>query len=137
METMSRHCRYVWEHLISKSPAASIALIAHSAGGMCTVDLIERFTKEFFKRCEALVFTDSGYHSLFTSPRLTADMQTRLAEIGIHFRAYRNDHMEVGEVFPHQQGGIREVSAGTSEHVLTTGVSTPAIIDFLNNKFKL
>ena len=97
---MSSHCRYVWETLITKSPAASIAVLAHSAGGMCTADLIERYYKEFFKRCEALVFTDSGYHSIFKSPRLSSEMQKRLTEIGIHYRAYRKDHMEVGEVFP-------------------------------------
>jgi len=132
METMTRHCRYVWEHLISKSPARKIALIAHSAGGFCTADLIERYAKDFFERCEALVFTDSGYHSLFSSPKLSSGMVKRLEQIGIHFKAYRKDHMEVGEVFSNQNGRILEVSAGTSEHVLTTGVSTPAIIDFLN-----
>jgi len=99
---------------------------------MCTADLIERYAKEFFKRCEALVFTDSGYHSVFTSTKLTDKMVERLTDIGIHFKAYRHDHMEVGEVFKHQNGAILEVSAGTTEHVLTTGVSTPAIKDFLN-----
>ena len=78
------------------------------------------------------MFTDSGYHSVFTSTKLTKEMVDRLAQIGIHFKAYRNDHMEVGEVFKQQYGSIPEVSAGTTEHVLTTCVSTPAIKDFLN-----
>ena len=63
---------------------------------MCTADLIERYSKEFFERCEALVFTDSGYHSVFSSNKLSKDMVDRLVEIGIHFKAYRHDHMEVG-----------------------------------------
>jgi hypothetical protein len=45
--------------------------------------------------------------------------------------------MEVGQEFKHQNGPILEVSAGTTEHVLTTGVSTPAILHFFNQKFKL
>jgi alpha-beta hydrolase superfamily lysophospholipase len=96
---MTRHCRYVWESLIRKSPATSTALIAHSAGGMCTADLIERYSTEFFKRCEALVFTDAGYHSVFSSPKINKEMIKRLTEIGIHYKAYRKDHLEVGEVF--------------------------------------
>ena len=134
---MTQHCRYVWESLIRKCPAKSTALIAHSAGGMCTADLIERYTKEFFQRCEALVFTDSGYHSVFSSPKISKEMVQRLQAIGIHFKAYRKDHMEVGEVFSTQSGAILEVSAGTTDHVLTTGVSTPAIKEFLTLKFKL
>lgn len=74
-------------------------MIAHSAGGMCTADLIDRYSKEFFERCEALVFTDSGYHSVFSNPKIKGPMIERLANIGIHFKAYRKDHMEVGEVF--------------------------------------
>ena len=96
---MTRHCRYVWESLIRQCPARSIALIAHSAGGMCTADLIERYSSEFFKRCEALVFTDAGYHSVFSSPKISKEMVYRLSDIGIHYKAYRKDHLEVGEVF--------------------------------------
>ena len=51
-----------------------IGLIAHSAGGMCTADLIGSYTKEFFERCEALVFTDAGYHQIFSNPSITKDM---------------------------------------------------------------
>lgn len=135
--SMTRHCRYVWETLIRKSPAKSTAMIAHSAGGMCAANLIDKYTKEFFTRCEALVFTDAGYHSVYSSPNVDRDMIKRLTEIGIHYKAYRHDHKEVGEVFAKQFGPILEVSAGTSDHVLTTGISTPAIISFLNNALKL
>jgi hypothetical protein len=60
-----------------------------------------------------------------------------LARIGIHFKAYYKNYQEVGEVLPKQDGPIIEVSAGTDQHVLTTGVSAPAINDFLIKKFKI
>jgi hypothetical protein len=65
--TMSKHCQTVWSSYIAGKacPAKSLAVIAHSAGGRCVADLIERNTKEFFERVEALVFTDAYYHSLF------------------------------------------------------------------------
>ena len=98
-QTMTTHCRYVWEKLILKSPARKIALVAHSAGGMCTSDLIDKFKKDFFDRCQALVFTDAGYHSVFSNPSLSKEMLNRLSKISIHFKAYRNEHKEVGVEF--------------------------------------
>jgi len=60
-----------------------------------------------------------------------------LANIGIHFKAYYKTYLEVGKILPSQNGPILQVSAGTDQHVLTTGVSAPAINDFLIKKFKI
>lgn len=60
-----------------------------------------------------------------------------LERIGIHYKAYYKDFEEVGVKFKQQYGPILEVSAGTNEHVLTTGVSTPSLCEFIKEKFNL
>jgi hypothetical protein len=47
-ETPSKHTTYVWDHFCAKAAASHVAIIAHSAGGICTMDLLrERGTPLF------------------------------------------------------------------------------------------
>lgn len=132
---MVSHTRFVWKLMMPKCPAKQLALVAHSAGGLCVDSLWSDFREELKTKLKALVFTDSGFHSIYKG--ISRQEYRFLKRIGIHYRAYRNDHVEVGEVFANQVGPILEVSAGTSEHVLTTGVSTPSLCKFIAEKFEL
>ena len=42
-EDMHAHCRYVWETIVQLSPAKSLYIASHSAGGYCAHKLITRF----------------------------------------------------------------------------------------------
>lgn len=132
---MVAHTRFVWKLMMPKCPAQHLALVAHSAGGMCVDYLWSDFRAELKAKLKALVFTDSGFHSIYRD--ITRQEHRLLKRIGIHYRAYRSDHVEVGEEFKGQVGPIKEVSAGTSEHVLTTGVSTPSLLTFIAKQFEL
>mmetsp|Transcript_25886 Transcript_25886/g.34637 ORF Transcript_25886/g.34637 Transcript_25886/m.34637 type:complete len:211 (+) Transcript_25886:349-981(+) len=87
--TMSMHCKYIWEHFLSKEkcPATSLSIMAHSAGGRCTATLFKDYRAEFLKRVKCLVFTDAYYHAMFQG--ISARDASILAAIGIHFKAYK------------------------------------------------
>ena len=141
-QTMQEHCNYVWENFIAKKKTKSenrcaaerLAIVAHSAGGRCVADWTDKYKAEFMQRVEALVFTDAYYHAMWkqtwSKPQLT-----RLRQIGIHFRAYKQEHKDLGVLFKQQNGPITEVSAGTSVHTMTTGLSTDAALSFILERF--
>jgi len=81
--------------MMQKCPAKQLAIIAHSAGGMCVRNLwdVERNTLK--TKLKALVFTDSYYHGMFNSSN-NAEINF-LSKIGIHFKAYFKDYQEIGE----------------------------------------
>ena len=132
--TMQAHSKHIWERFLNrqKCPASSLAIMAHSNGGRCTATLFKDYKRDFLERVKCLVFTDAYYHAMFEG--LPARHLNTLASIGIHFRKYRQGHKEVGYVFRNQHGPIREVSAGTSEHQWTTGLSLDAVINFMTEK---
>ena len=133
--TMESHCRFAWKVMMPQCAAKKLTIIAHSAGGSCVRNLWDVERVALKSKLKALVFTDSYYHGMENT---SDEKELRfLANIGIHFKAYYKTYQEVGEILPSQNGPILEVSAGTDQHVLTTGVSAPAINDFLIKKFKI
>lgn len=54
------HGRLVWEHFIRGTETAQrVAIVAHSFGGVVTLDLAKEFGKEFKDKVFAVGFTDS------------------------------------------------------------------------------
>lgn len=53
------HTKYVWNNYVQKAKATSIAIVAHSYGGILTVTLADQQKKEFENRVKAIAFTDS------------------------------------------------------------------------------
>lgn len=53
------HTKYVWNTYVKKTKATSIAIIAHSYGGVLTVMLADQLKKEFEERVKAIALTDS------------------------------------------------------------------------------
>jgi len=83
---MESHCRLAWRTMMPQCPAKNLALIAHSAGGMCVQNLWNVERNVLKSKLKALVFTDSFYHGMFKS---SDDEEIQfLSKIGIHFKAY-------------------------------------------------
>ncbi|GBN47264.1 Protein FAM172A [Araneus ventricosus] len=63
-DTPENHGNYVWKNIIiPKAAAKYIAIVAHSYGGIVTVNMCRSFPESFQKRVFAIAFTDSP-HSL-------------------------------------------------------------------------
>jgi hypothetical protein len=58
-ESPSEHCFTAYENYIKKSKAKKMVIVAHSAGGGCTVSLLCE-KEEIYDRLKAIGFTDSG-----------------------------------------------------------------------------
>lgn len=59
------HAETVWKELVLKSNPESIAIVAHSYGGVVTVDLANRHNEYFKEKVFAVGFTDSvHYHNV-------------------------------------------------------------------------
>lgn len=128
-QTMTAHCGFVWSYMMPKCAATSYAVVAHSAGGYCFENLWARHRDELVKKLGCLIFTDSSYSAMLKN--LTSTEVRLLKRIGRHYKCYKGDHLDVGEEFKTHKSCILEVSAGTSEHVLSTGVSTKHICGFI------
>ena len=53
------HGRYVWKHFVKDSNHKKIAIVAHSAGGGVTTDVLNKYAKDFKERVFAIAFTDA------------------------------------------------------------------------------
>ena len=54
-----QHAQYVWKHFITTAQARRIDIIAHSYGGVVTVELMKAYFEDFHKRVNKIAFTDS------------------------------------------------------------------------------
>ena len=53
-----------WKHLVHHSKHSKIGIIAHSMGGMVSVQLAEKFKADFEKRVFAVLLTDSAHYGM-------------------------------------------------------------------------
>lgn len=74
-----QHAIYVWNKYIIPSSASSIAIVAHSYGGVVTLSLANK-AKDFERKVKAVAFTDSVHG--FSNYKVTKQLkQVRLFTI--------------------------------------------------------
>ncbi len=61
------HCIYVWDSFVSKAKAKDIVIVAHSAGGWCTTELLKA-RPEVLDRLRGVAFTDAVLHVMSSDP---------------------------------------------------------------------
>lgn len=67
-ENPLKHVVYVWDTFATKSPARDVFIVAHSAGGAGTFNLLRHRTSDVLKRLRAVAFTDATHFFLPTDP---------------------------------------------------------------------
>jgi len=115
-ETPEEHAKTVWETLITTSKAKNIVVIAHSYGGVVTINLASNFPTDFINRVNGVFLTDGVQY------QLTGDTKVdeRLKEIG---KNYVSSDQEVGtpiEGMFASSKGIPKFSAGHEKHEWTS-----------------
>ena len=63
-ETPEEHAETVWQKVISRSEAKNIVSIAHSFGGVVTMNLAKVFKSDFLDRVSGVFLTDSVHYNL-------------------------------------------------------------------------
>jgi len=118
-ESPENHARTVWDQFIGPSKAKNIFIIAHSYGGLVTMDLVSRFKEDFMSRVRSVLLTDSVHGGL---PR-DKDVRSKLKEIAIN---YVSSDKPLGSRV-NSFGDIPCVSAGHPKHEWTSYSAMEAI----------
>jgi pimeloyl-ACP methyl ester carboxylesterase len=119
------HAKTVWEQIKIINPA-SIAIVAHSYGGIVTSELARKYNEHFEKKVFAVAFTDSVHGS--------RGLTSRIIDIGINFVASSD---KLGTEQHNYEGDIKRVSAGHSKHEWTSYSCIEALFEFLQEKYKI
>jgi hypothetical protein len=110
-ETPEEHADTFWKNVVAKSDAKHIAIIAHSYGGVVTMNLARKFTTDFLERVSGVFMTDSVHY------KLTGDKKVnkKLEKIG---KNYVGSDLEVGTPVKNMFAtkDIPRFSAGHEKH---------------------
>ncbi|XP_064609750.1 cotranscriptional regulator ARB2A-like [Liolophura sinensis] len=126
------HGLYVWEEFVSKSAARNIAIVAHSYGGVVTVELAIEKEAEFKERVFAIALTDS-VHSL-------SHQEVSSSVIKLFKRIAKNwvsskEPLDTPVPSRHRYE-CPQVSAGTNKHEETSWSSFESIFEMLDKAYK-
>lgn len=117
------HAKAVWETIVRPSNTKSIAIVAHSYGGVVVCSLEKKFKDDFEKKVFAAAFTDSVH----------GKEGSRLANIGINFVSSTKPLGAVERGFSND--GMLRVSAGHPKHEMTSFSCIEALFEFVEKKF--
>nr|CAH0100184.1 unnamed protein product [Daphnia galeata] len=131
-ENPVRHLLSVWNQVIDKSAAKHIAFIAHSYGGVCTLELASQVEKKFRDSVFALAMTDS-VHSMVHHETIAAGLQQFLCQIG---RNWVSSGLPLDKPIGGPANDIARVSAGHTQHEMTSYCSMSSIFQFLDEKLE-
>lgn len=131
------HTVYAWDELVSKSKAKNLLLVAHSAGGSCTVSLLEE-RPEVMDRLRAVAFTDSVHRAPPSAPKpLREFIQSRCKNWVTSEKPLGTPvSMSVDFKLPSSMSGCPCVSAGHKKHAFTSGTSIESVFKFLDDAAK-
>jgi len=127
-ETPSKHTVYVWDHFCRVAAAPKLAIVAHSAGGACTMGLLRQRGDEVLPRCVGVAFTDS-VHSV--SPCDPAPVGQFIREHAINW-VTSDKPLDTPEC---EGEGCPCLSAGHTKHEWTSGCCVESVFKFLDRKF--
>lgn len=129
-ESPEKHFVYVWDSFISKAAAQSIVVVAHSYGGIVIVEGLQN-CKGIMDRIKAVAFTDS-VHSL---AHQRADKKL-LQWMKRNSRNWVSSDLHLDEPVASLFRGAdcEMVSAGTTQHELTSHLAFDSIFKFFEEK---
>lgn len=130
-ENPENHASYVWKNIIQKVPAKNIAIIAHSYGGVVTINMLNLLGESFQNRVFAIALTDS-VHSLRQQNVNVQSIQW-LQKVA---RNWVSSAQPLDTPFPIDQYEVPCVSAGVNRHEMTSWSSFASIFEFIDHKYQ-
>jgi hypothetical protein len=121
-ESPEEHANTVWKKIVQPSNAKSIAVVAHSYGGVVAVTLSQTFKEDFESKVFAVALTDG----------VQGKGGSRLSEIGINFVSSEKPLGAPESSY----GGMKRVSAGHPKHEMTSYSCMSALFEFLDQRYK-
>ncbi|XP_023226430.1 protein FAM172A-like [Centruroides sculpturatus] len=130
-ENSDNHALYVWKNIIQKTPAKNIAIIAHSYGGVVTMNLLNMLGESFQNRVFAIALTDS-VHSL-SHQKVNSQAIQWLQKVA---RNWVSSSQPLDTPLRTDQYEVPCVSAGDKRHEMTSWSSFASIFEFLDHKYQ-
>ena len=115
-ETPEEHANTVWQNVVAKSEAKNIVIIAHSYGGVVTMNLARTFKTDFLERVSGVFLTDSVHYKMAGDK----EVDRKLERMG---KNYVGSHLELATPVKDMFGGedgIPRFSAGHEKHEWTS-----------------
>ncbi|XP_047029058.1 FAM172 family protein homolog CG10038 [Helicoverpa zea] len=119
------HTSYVWNTYVKNTKATSIAIVAHSYGGVLTVTLADQLKDEFEQRVKVIAFTDSVH--VYSNIKITKHMQ-EAARNWISSQSPLDTPMKTPDY------DIPRVSAGHQKHEMTSYSCMESVFKFIEEK---
>ncbi|XP_071168017.1 cotranscriptional regulator ARB2A-like isoform X2 [Mytilus edulis] len=129
-ESPEKHTTYLWETFVQPAHAKNIAIVAHSYGGVCVLNLVNNFLKQFKERVFAMAFTDS-VHS-FQHQETTEETVSFFVERGVN---WASSYDKLDTKLKTHVDYTPTLSAGTDKHELTSYTSMKSIFKFITKKY--
>ncbi|XP_064389068.1 FAM172 family protein homolog CG10038-like isoform X2 [Halichondria panicea] len=127
--TPEEHAYYVWQNFVKKSKAQHIDIVAHSYGGVVTVNLMNQFFTDFKKRVKNIAFTDSVH--AFNPAKVPPVKWAWLAEKAVNW-VMSDDALDT--VLHPWEDNVRRLSAGTPKHVETSWKAFESVFTLFDKK---
>ncbi len=81
------HAATVWKELVQPSKARRVAIVAHSYGGVVTLELAKLFPADFVEQVFCIAFTDSVHSEKLQGVMEKPKLMRRLADISLNYVA--------------------------------------------------
>jgi len=129
-ESPPKHTVYVWDNFISKAQAKDIVIVAHSAGGWATMELLRNRGDEVLKRLRCVGFTDSVHEVEEDDPE---NVQKFILENAINW-VTSNKELDTYIKTPRRTSGCVCLSAGHTVHENTSESCRTSLFKFFAKK---
>jgi hypothetical protein len=125
------HTLYVFDTFIAKARAANLFIVAHSAGGVCTMRLLNERTKAVLARLKGVAFTDS-VHSV--GPRDGKKVKSFMRSGSVC--NWAQSKLPLDTQMPGEKSDCLNVSAGHPIHEWTSSSCMVSVFAFLQARLK-
>lgn len=126
-ETPIEHTLYVWDNFAASAKASKIVIVAHSAGGWCTMTLLNQREKQILPKLKAIAFTDSVSSVLKKDSPKVKDFIRKHAINWVQ----SDKPLDTPE---HSGDGCKCLSSGHHKHEYTSASAIESVFKFLNSK---
>jgi hypothetical protein len=127
------HTLSVWDEFISQSNAKDIVIVAHSYGGVCTMNLLEYRNEAILARVRAIAFTDS-VHSSYPLPYTNVKKDPTASYLKERCVNWITSNTPLDTEINVPKSNCPCVSAGHTKHEYTSASAFPSVMKFINEK---
>ena len=123
----------MWQHFVANSKAKTIFIVAHSAGGLVTAQLAEKFAEDFTERVKNVGLTDSVHALKYMD--LNKQIEEFYEKNVINWVSAPTPLDTDVKRHLHSGRDCKQKSAGTTKHELTSHCAKSSIFKWFSQTY--